>query len=499
MIRLFGRSAGSSAAAGYVKKLIRDGNDKAAGTAYGITEYEEAKSAAVGELDRLFEKALMEAGVNAARIFEARKMLLEDKGLDQSIRDLILLQHFSVYDAVCKVCDGEAEKLENSGSELIAARAEDIREIRDLLTGAQTPELNGFQDDTVLCADMLTAAEILELDPKKVKGIVCAKGSELSHAAILAADLGIASVWGCGDELMECAEDGMRIALDTVSGEVFVGLDEESAAGFIRSRNRKELPNKYKKAGVKLFANIDKASDVIRLMGTEAAGIGLFRSEYLYMGRNDAPNEEEQFLEYKKAVQLMKPLPVTVRTADLGGDKLPAYMEDKGLRGLALSISERELFKAQLRAIYRAAKFGNIKLMFPMVKNAEEFEKALEICKEVRNELKSRAAVPVGVMIETKAAAEDSLELSKRADFISIGTNDLYAEVLGMDKRDESIADETEAREEVLKLTEKSINNGHEGGAYVVICGRLAENAAFADKFIAMGADGVSLPAALLG
>ncbi|MCR4586265.1 MAG: hypothetical protein K5686_11145 [Lachnospiraceae bacterium] len=504
MIRLFGRAGGSRAVAGYVKKFISTADvmaDAETGDAErGILLYEEAKNSVRNELDRLLEKAVSKAGVKSAQIFEARKMLLEDEGLDKSIRDLILVQHLSVNEAICRVCNGEAEKLENCGSELIAARAEDMREIRDMLTGTDALDITGsdLPAGTVLCADMLGASQILKLDTSKVAGIVCARGSELSHAAILAEDMGIASVWGCGEELLTSVEDGMRIALDSVSGEVFADIDEVSAAAFMKNKNGKDLLMTYKKAGVKLYANISRAGDANRLKGSEAAGVGLFRSEYLYIDRSYAPNEEEQFLEYKKAAEAVKPLPVTIRTADLGGDKLPAYMEDKGLRGLALSLSEAEMFKTQLRAIYRAAKYGNIKLMFPLVKDAEEFEKALAICREVRSELKSRAAVPIGVMIETKAAAEDSLKLGEIADFFSIGTNDLYSEALGMEKRDETVGDEGKVREQVLRLAGMSITNGHAGGTYVVICGRLAEDGEAAERFITLGADGVSLPAAML-
>nr|MCR5119778.1 phosphoenolpyruvate--protein phosphotransferase [Lachnospiraceae bacterium] len=245
-------------------------------------------------------------------------------------------------------------------------------------------------------------------------------------------------------------------------------------------------------------ANIDRAEDAARATEYGSEGIGLFRSEYLYLGRTSAPSEEEQFAEYRKAAEAVAPKELVIRTADLGADKLPEHMEDTGLRGLAFSLKEEQLFKTQLRALYRAAEYGNIKLMFPMVNTVTELSKAVKLCEEVRLELGCRAAVPVGVMIETLEAVENCAELAKAADFFSIGTNDLYHELTGAGGRDKEIVEDQSVRETVADMIEKTVKTAHEKGREVTVCGRMAENARMAERFAGIGVDAVSLPLALI-
>ena len=496
MYKFKGSAGGSRTAVGYVKKYVPAGGEITDDSA-GILYYEKAKERALEKLDALYEKALNNAGADGAQIFMAQKMLLEDEGFDRKIRDLLITQHFGFMQAVEKVCNDTAELLINSGDELIASRADDIFGLRNLLTGVGAMEVDLSGTDTVLCAETLTAAELMELETGGITGIVCEKGSALSHVAILAADMGIAAVMGVGEGFLAAVSNGMRTVLDEARGDVIIGIDEETAAGYFKS-TAGSVVSKYKEAGIKLYANIDSADDASVAVKCGAEGVGLFRSEYLYLGRTAAPDEEEQFAEYKKAAGLTAPKPLVIRTADLGGDKLPAYMEDKGLRGLSYSLAEKEIFRTQLKAVYRAAKYGNIKLMFPMVSNAAELGEALAICREIRAGINSEAELPSGIMAETREAAENSAELAQIADFISIGTNDLYHEISGAAGRDSEIPDDEQIRENVTKLIEKTVKSAHEQGKRVTVCGRMAEDSDMAERFIEMGVDGVSLPVALI-
>nr|MCR5119959.1 hypothetical protein [Lachnospiraceae bacterium] len=298
MYKFKGNAGGSRTAVGYVKKYV-PADGVAADETAGIFYYEKAKERAMEKLDRLYEKALAGAGADSAQIFTAQKMLLEDEGFDQRIRDLILTQHLSFLQAVEKVCNDTALTLINSGDELIAARADDIFSLRNMLTGTGALEVSLCAENTVFCAETLTAADVMELDTANITAIVCEKGSSLSHAAILAADMGIAAVMGVGSGFLDAVKDGMRIAVDEASGDVIVDIDEETAAA-LTAGSHFEAVRKYSESGIRIFANIDRAEDAARATEYGSEGIGLFRSEYLYLGRTSAPSEEEQFAEYRK-------------------------------------------------------------------------------------------------------------------------------------------------------------------------------------------------------
>lgn len=487
---------------------------------------EAAKTAASEQLQAIYEKALKEVGETNAQIFEIHMMMLEDEDYNESIQNIIDTQKVNAEYAVSVTADNFAEMFSAMDDAYMQARAADVRDISDRiianLTGTAAAQ-NTSSEKVIICADDLAPSETVSLDKDKVLAFVTAHGSSNSHTAILARNMNIPAVIGVGSDFLKEVQDGTEAIVDGFTGEIFVEPDETTCQRLLekqkadeeKKRLLLELKGKENvtKDGTKvnIYANIGSVDNIGAVLLNDAGGIGLFRSEFLYLENNDYPSEEQQFLAYKRVLESMAGKKVIIRTLDIGADKQVDYFHLKkeenpamGCRAIRICLTRPEIFKTQLRALYRASIYGNLGVMFPMITSVSELEKILAICEEVKAELREQSVtysdtMELGIMIETPAAAIISDRLAPMVDFFSVGTNDLTQYTLACDRQNPDIEPFIDPHHEaILRLIEMSAKNAHANGAWIGICGELAADTALTETFLRMGIDELSVSPAFV-
>ena len=482
---------------------------------------EVAKQKAANELQVIYEKALKEVGETNAQIFEIHMMMLEDEDYNESIRSIIESQSVNAEYAIHLTSNNFSSMFEAMDDAYMQARATDVKDISDRLISCMASDKNKTiisDEPSVICADDLTPSETVLLDKNKILAFVTAFGSSNSHTAILARTMNIPAVIGVGEEFLTKIKEGSLIAVDGYTGEVFIDPTEETLnyieAKKKESLEKKELLKKLKGKEnitldgkkINIYANIGGVEDIGAVLANDAGGIGLFRSEFLYLEGTDFPTEQQQFEAYKKVLVSMAGKKVIIRTLDIGADKKVGYFDlgeeenpALGLRAIRICLTRPEIFKTQLRALFRASVFGKLGIMFPMITSVSELERILDICNEVKNDLRQSGTefssdVEIGIMIETPAAAIISEKLAKMVDFFSVGTNDLIQYTLACDRQNHHLEQFCDPHHEaVLRLIEFSAENAHKAGAWIGICGELAADTSLTETFLRMGIDELSV------
>lgn len=520
---------------------------------------EEARARSIGQLREIYDKARNEAGEEYARIFEIHMMMLEDAAYNEFIEDMIDVRQVNAEYAVWLASDHFAARFAGMDDVYLQARAEDIRDIsRRMITNlalgaaeakkgeeqsrngeAKTGAEKGCSGEAeteaegncacsggrksgseklIVCADDLAPSETALLDKDRVAAFVTARGSVCSHTAILAGSRNIPAVVGVGEEFLARAAEGMAAIVDGFTGEVYLNPDRETQA-FFEKKQREGIREEERLLALKgkenitldgkridICANIGGVGDVAEALSNDAGGIGLFRSEFLYLGKNDYPTEEEQFAAYKEVLEGMGGRKVIIRTLDIGADKRADYFNLEkeenpalGYRAIRICLTRPELFRVQLRALYRASAYGRLGIMFPMITSVWEVEKIREICEEVKAQLAAEGIkysenVEFGIMIETPAAALISHRLAPLVDFFSVGTNDLTQYTLACDRQNPRLEGFCDPHHEaVLGLIGMSAENAHRRGAWIGICGELAADTGLTEDFLRMGIDELSV------
>lgn len=490
-------------------------------TAAEEARVEKAKEASIKQLRHICEKALKEVGETNAQIFEIHMMMLEDEDYNESIRNIIKTQGVNAEYAVAVTADNFAEMFSSMDDAYMQARAADVRDISDRiitnLTGKSDND-SPMCDNMIVCAEDLAPSETVALDKEKVVAFVTACGSSNSHTAILARNMNIPAVIGVGEEFLEKINNGDEAFVDGYTGEVFINPDNTARERLEAKRRTEEEKKRLLQElkgkenitvdgkTVNVFANIGSVDNIGAVLINDAGGIGLFRSEFLYLENNDFPSEEQQFSAYKKVLESMGGKKVIIRTLDIGADKQVDYFNLKkeenpalGYRAIRICLNNPDIFKTQLRALFRASVYGNLGIMFPMITSAEEVERILEICNEVKEELKKQGIMysgqtEIGIMIETPAAAVISDKLAVMVDFFSVGTNDLIQYTLACDRQNPDIEKFCNTHHEaILRLIEMSAENIHKNGGWIGICGELAADTALTETFLRMGIDELSV------
>ena len=488
-----------------------------------LRRVEQAKQKSAEQLQAIYDKALKEVGETNAQIFEIHMMMLDDEDYNDSIRSIIETQSVNAEYAVAVTADNFSEMFASMEDPYMQARSADVRDISNRLianlTGAAADGAS-VGDKMIVCAEDLAPSETVALDKDKVLAFVTAKGSSNSHTAILARNMNIPAVIGAGDEFLSSITDGQTAVVDGYTGEIFLDPDEETIAKYSKKREadeeKKRLLQELKgKENVTLdgrkiniFANISGTDNIGAVLVNDAGGIGLFRSEFLYLENTDFPTEDQQFQAYKRVLESMAGKKVVIRTLDIGADKQVDYFGLKkeenpalGLRAIRICLTRPEIFRTQLRALYRASIFGNLAIMFPMITSVREVERIKSICEEVKQELSSDGIeysdkVELGIMIETPAAAIISDQLAPLVDFFSVGTNDLTQYTLACDRQNPDIDEFIDTHHEaIFRLIEMSAENAHKNGAWIGICGELAADTTLTERFLRMGIDELSVSA----
>ena len=491
-----------------------------------LTRLEGAKQQTLSQLQSLYEKALQEVGEANAAIFEVHQMMLEDEDYQDAILGMIRNEEVNAEYAVAVTGDNFAEMFANMDDEYMQARSADIKDISNRLVGNLSGEEQmdwNTMEPSIIVADDLTPSETVQMDKKKILAFVTVHGSTNSHTAILARMMNIPALIGVPLPLEEL-HSGTQAIVDGKNGVIYLEPDAAQIAKAEEAQKQeKEQQNllaTYKgretvtKSGKKihLYANIGSVSDVAYVLENDAEGIGLFRSEFLYLGRDALPDETEQFNAYRQVLQMMAGKKVIIRTLDIGADKNADYLElghednpAMGYRAIRICLEHPDIFKTQLRALLRAAKFGNLSIMYPMITSVEEVMSIKEIVKEVEKELQDENlpyAIPEqGIMIETPAAVMMSAELAEHVDFFSIGTNDLTQYTLAIDRQNSRLDRFYNPHHEaVLRMIQMTIDGAHKHGKWVGICGELGADTTLTERFITMGIDELSVsPSMVLG
>lgn len=490
-----------------------------------IERVEKAKKLACTQLQRLYEKALKEVGEASAAIFEVHQMMLEDADFNEAIENIIRTQEVNAEYAVASAGDSFSEMFASMDDDYMRARAADIKDISERLVqnlaGNADNDLQ-FVEPVIVVADDLTPSETVQMDKEKILAFVTVHGSTNSHTAILARMMNIPALIGVNMDL-EKLKTGMEAVVDGFKGEMILEPTEEAKkAAFTQISEEKEKANlllelkgkeNRTRSGkkIEIYANIGSASDVGYVLENDAGGIGLFRSEFLYIGRNELPGEEEQFQAYKQVAQNMAGKKVIIRTLDIGADKQADYLKlgkeenpALGYRAIRICLTQPEIFKAQLRAIFRASAYGNISIMYPMITSVEEVKRIQRIVTEVKKELYEcdipYKDVEEGIMIETPAAVMISDELAEMVDFFSIGTNDLTQYTLAIDRQNEKLDSFYKPHHKaILKMIQMVVDNSHKAGKWTGICGELGADMELTETFVKMGVDELSVaPSAVL-
>ena len=483
-----------------------------------------AVEAAKEQLGRLYDKAVQEVGEASAAIFEVHQMLLEDEDYLESIQSMIRTELINAEYAAAATGDNFAQMFAAMDDDYMKARAADIRDISERLvrnlSGGADADLNSMEP-SVIVADDLSPSETVQMDKEKILAFVTVHGSTNSHTAILARMMNIPALIGVPmkpDEL----KNGMTAVVDGFSGQVIFEPDET-----VKAETKKRIEEEAEKQKllqelkgkenvtldgrrIHIYANIGSVGDMGYVLENDAGGIGLFRSEFLYLGRNDFPTEEEQFQAYRQAVQMMAGKKVIIRTLDIGADKQVDYFqlgqEDNpamGYRAIRICLKQPEIFKVQLRALLRAAVYGNLSIMYPMITSTEEVKQIYEIVAEVEEELKAQGVqyrIPEqGIMIETPAAVMISDRLAELVDFFSIGTNDLTQYTLAIDRQNERLDDFYNPHHEaILRMIQMVVENAHKCGKWAGICGELGADPTLTEQFVRMGVDELSVAPSMI-
>ena len=471
------------------------------------------------QLQKLYDKAVKEVGEASAAIFEVHQMMLEDEDYLEAIQNMIRTEQVNAEYAVAVTGDNFAEMFASMDDDYMKARSADIKDISERLvrnlSGQGDVDLSSIEP-SVIVADDLSPSETVQMDKDKILAFVTVHGSTNSHTAILARMMNIPALIGVKMDLEEL-QTGMTAVVDGFGGKVTFEPDEElkaqTEARMQEEEEKLKLLQELKGKEnitldgrkINIYANIGSVGDIGYVMENDAGGIGLFRSEFLYLGRNDFPTEEEQFQAYKQAVQMMAGKKVIIRTLDIGADKQVDYFnlgnEDNpamGYRAIRICLKQPEIFKTQLRALLRAAVYGNLSIMYPMITSTEEVKRIYEIVAEVEEELKAQEIqykIPEqGIMIETPAAAIISDRLAEMVDFFSIGTNDLTQYTLAIDRQNEKLDEFYNPHHEaLLRMIQMVVDNAHKCGKWAGICGELGADMTLTEEFVRMGLDELSV------
>ncbi|MCR4999432.1 MAG: phosphoenolpyruvate--protein phosphotransferase [Lachnospiraceae bacterium] len=482
-----------------------------------INRFESAKETAKEQLGQLYDKAMKEVGEANAAVFEVHQMMLDDLDYIESVQNMIRSQGINAEFAVATTGDNFSEMFAAMDDDYMKARAADVKDISNRVVSVlQGGDQGGFKSDepVIIIAEDLAPSETVQLDKSLVLSFVTRGGSTNSHTAILARTMNIPALIGVD---FDDAIDGKFAIVDGFAGKLIVEPDADTLAVYQKKQEEEreklrllqELKGKENVTldgtKVNLYANIGGVKDVMDVLKNDAGGIGLFRSEFLYLESDNYPSEEDQFKAYRTVAENMAGKKVIIRTLDIGADKQVDYFQmDKeenpalGYRAIRICLDRVDVFKTQLRAIYRASYYGKISVMYPMIISVDEVRRIKEIVEEVKKELDEQGApygeVETGIMIETPAAVLMSEELAKEVDFFSIGTNDLTQYTLACDRQNAKLDGINDPHHPaVLRAIEMTIKNGHKGGAWVGICGELGADTTLTETFLRMGVDELSV------
>ncbi len=530
MYTIYGKGVSKGVADGPIY-FYRRGGGEVVKTAVSDTEaekarFEDARQTAMKQLAALYDKALAEVGEEGAALFEAHQMMLEDLDYIEGITDMIEGESLNAEYAVSQIAEQFAAMFAAMDDAYMQARAADVKDISTRVIGILSGAVAGGIDSDVpviLASDDLAPSETVQLDKSKILGFVTSGGSGNSHTAILARTMGIPAIIGVGDALSEGLE-GKSAIIDGSTGEVAIDPDETTSQRLLKKqaeeRALKALLDQLKGREnitldgrrVMVYCNIGSPDDVDPVLANDGGGIGLFRSEFLYLRNDDYPTEEQQFQAYKTVAERMGGKRVIIRTLDIGADKQADYFQLEkeenpamGLRAIRICLTRPEVFKTQLRALYRASAYGKIAIMFPMITSVWEVQEIKRICDGVKNELRAEEIpfnenVELGIMIETPSAVMMSDRLAKEVDFFSVGTNDLTQYALAVDRQGNNLDKFFDSHHPaVLRMLKMAADNAHKAGIWIGICGELGADVSLTETFLALGIDELSVsPASVL-
>ena len=481
--------------------------------------FEDAQETAIAQLGELYDKAMEDVGEANAAIFEVHQMMLMDLDYVDSIKNIITTQEVNAEYAVATTGDNFSQMFASMDDAYMQGRAADVKDVSDRLLGilSDAGESGVVADEPVIvAADDLVPSETVQLDKSKVLAFATMYGSANSHTAILARTMNIPAVIGLGEGLAK-EYDGHMAAIDGFTGTVYIDPDEETLKKMQEKKEEdikaRELLQELKGKEditvdgkhIKLYANIGGVKDVTSVLANDAAGIGLFRSEFLYLEADNYPDEEAQFQAYKTVAENMAGKKVIVRTLDIGADKQVDYFNldheenpAMGYRAIRICLDRRDIFRTQLRALLRASAYGNIGIMYPMIISVDEVKEIKKIVESIKAELTEKGIeygeVEQGIMIETPAAVMISDLLAEEVDFFSIGTNDLTQYTLAIDRQNSKLDNIYDSHHPaVLRMIQKTIENGHKAGCWVGICGELGADMTLTETFLKMGIDELSV------
>ena len=484
-----------------------------------IERYRQAKQTAMEQLQGLYQKALKEVGEANAAIFEIHQMMLEDDDYNESVENIIRMQQVNAEYAVASTGDNFSQMFASMDDDYMKARSADVKDISERVLSVLGDRMTGLttsEEPVIIVADDLAPSETVQLNKELVLSFVTVHGSVNSHTAILARTMSIPALIGTDIPLTD-EIDGKVGIVDGKNGCIYVDPDEETLSRMQQlkqeEQEKKELLQILKGREnitidgkkIMLYANIGNSKDLAAVLQNDAGGIGLFRSEFIYLERETFPTEEEQFQIYRTVAETMAGKPVIIRTLDIGADKKCDYFEMEpednpamGCRAIRICLSRPEIFKTQLRALFRASAFGNISIMYPMIISVEEVHRIKEIVTEVKRELTEQGVAfgepKQGIMIETPAAVMMSEELAKEVDFFSIGTNDLTQYTLAIDRQNPKLdAFYNPHHPAVLRMIQMVVENAHKAGIWAGICGELGADTTLTRRFLAMGVDELSM------
>lgn len=523
MVRLQGKGVSTGVAVGPLYFYRRGGGEverhEIADTAAEVARFEAARKTAMEQLAALYEKALAEVGEESAQLFESHQLMLDDLDYVESIQGMIE-GCLNAEAAVLDTAEIFADMFAQMDDAYMQARAADVRDISNRVIGILTGTVAGGIDSDVpviLASDDLAPSETVQLDKSKILGFVTRGGSGNSHTAILARTMGIPAICSVGDAL-EDGFEGREVIIDGQTGEVVFDADEAASDRLLKKQAKeralKELLEKLKGQpnttidgkNVMVYCNIGSPDDVDAVLKNDGGGIGLFRSEFLYLQNDDYPTEEQQFQAYKTVAERMGGKRVIIRTLDIGADKQADYFNldheenpAMGLRAIRICLTRPEVFRTQLRALYRASAFGKIAIMFPMITSVWEVQEIKRICANIREELQQEGVpmadyVELGIMIETPASVMLSDRLAKEVDFFSVGTNDLTQYTLAVDRQGQNLDRFFDAHHPaVLRMLKMAADNAHAAGIWIGICGELGADVELTETFLAIGIDELSV------
>ena len=493
-------------------------------TVHEVARYQEACEKAKEELACLYDKALREVGESGAAIFEIHQMMLDDDDYIESVKNIIDTQMVNAEYAVAQTGDNFSQMFSAMDDEYMRGRAADVKDITERIINILMDSRKGginSEEPVIVLAEDLAPSETVQMDKSKILSFVSEKGSVNSHTSILARTMGIPALIGVDIPLDESIDGHMGI-VDGNNGCIYIDPDDETLE-IMRKEQKKDSEKKelllqlkgkeditLDGIHIRLYANIGNIKDVVNVLNNDAAGIGLFRSEFIYLERDTYPTEEEQFSIYRKVAESMAGKPVIIRTLDIGADKQASYFDlgkeenpALGLRAIRICLQRPEIFKTQLRALYRASAYGNISIMYPMITSVSEVDRIKDIEQEVKEEL-SRDGISIGnpktgIMIETPAAVMISRELAKKVDFFSIGTNDLTQYTLAIDRQNSNLDEFYDSHHPaVLEMIRMVVENAHKEGIWAGICGELGADTTLTRELISMGVDELSVSAGKL-